>query len=386
MPPPRHASLDPVPVLRPLLPPAQALAPWLERIDESRWYSNFGPLERLFRERLGALAGLSADQLSLFSTGTAALAVALRASVGRQGGLCLMPSWTHIGSASAARMAGLEPYFLDCDPETWAISPEAALQLASRPGVRAVLPVAPFGSHLDYAAWDRFADRTGLGVVIDAAAGFDQFVNLGKAVPWGRTPVMVSLHATKAFGVGEGGLLLSADAGLMERALQLGNFGIYADRPVDDAFGNFKMSEYSAAIGLAALELWPERRRALAELSARMSAGFDQLGVVKAPGFGGELVSSTCMVAVPGRSANELERLCAEHQIGARRWWREGLHRLPGFAACGREALTNCEAIASAYLGIGYFPDMTDAECERVLAVLEAARQPAARAAAGASQ
>lgn len=370
-----HVELaGPVPVLRPQLPPAELIAPWLKRIDECRWYSNFGPLETLLRTRLGEQAGLGADQVGLFSTGTSALAVALRALAGPSpGGVCLMPSWTHVGTPSAARAAGLEPYFLDCDAQTWAIDPAAAMTRAERGDVRAVVPVAPFGSRIDYGAWDRFSRTTGAPVVIDAAAGFDQFVNFGKDVPFACTPVMVSLHATKVFGVGEGGMLLSADAGFIERAQQLGNFGIWGDRPIDDAFGNFKMNEYSAAVGLAGLETWPERRRSLAELAAKMAAGLDRLGVRRAPGFGGEFVSSTCMVQVPGRTADELERFCEEREIGARRWWRSGAHQLASFQSCGRERLVNTGKIASAFLGVGYFPGMTEAECGRVLAVLEEA-------------
>jgi dTDP-4-amino-4,6-dideoxygalactose transaminase len=363
----------PIPVLRPQLPTADRLEPWLKRIDESRWYSNFGPLEHELRTRFGHLAGLAGEQVALFSSGAAALAVGLRALVGRcGGGLCLMPAWTHAGTPSAARAAGLEPFFLDCDPETWAIDPAAALRHAGG-DVRAVAPVAPFGSRFDYAAWDRFSRENGIAVVIDAAAGFDQFVNFGAQVPLGRTPVMVSLHATKALGVGEGGLLLTADPDLAARARQLGNFGVLGERPVDDAFGNYKMSEYSAAVGLAALEDWPERRRSLAELAARLAVGFERIGVRRAPGFAGALVSSTCMVEVPGLAAAELGRFCADHGVATHRWWRAGAHLLPAFEGCGRAPLVHTTRLASAYVGVGYYPGMTEEEIRRVLAVLEAA-------------
>lgn len=366
----RAAPVGPVPVLRPKLPPAERIAPWLKRIDETRWYSNFGPLEELFRTQLGDMAGLTADQIGLFSSGTAALAVGLRAMVGKAGGLCLMPSWTHVGTPCAARTAGLEPWFLDCDPKTWEIDPAAALKRVKTGDIAAVVPVAPFGSRIDYEAWDRFSRETGVPVLIDAAAGFDQFVQSGKHIAFGRTPVMISLHATKVMGVGEGGALFSADRELVQRAQQLGNFGIWGDQPIDDAFGNLKLNEYAAAVGLAGLELWPERRRELAALASRMAAGLDRLGLPRAPGFAGEFVSSTCMVEVPGWSADQLERFCEEHEIGARRWWRAGSHTLASFADCGREPLTHTEGVAGAFLGVGYYPGMTEAECDRVLEVL----------------
>ena len=238
-----------VPVLKPQLPRADALLPWLRQIDESRWYSNFGPLEKLFRNRLGTLAGLDGDQVALFSSGTAAIAVALRALVRKTGGLCVCPSWTHIGTTTAILSAGLRPYFVDCDERTWAIDPALVGTQLDLAEVSAVIPVAPFGAQIDYAAWEAFSQETRIPVVVDGAAAFDQFVNFGRDVRWAQTPVIVSLHATKVFGVGEGGLLLSQDAELIARTQQLSNFGIFDDKPIDDAFANVKMSEYCAAVG-----------------------------------------------------------------------------------------------------------------------------------------
>ena len=358
--------MDFIPVLKPKLPPAEALLPWLECVDDTRWYSNFGPLERRLRERLGDLAGVEAEALALFSSGTAALAIALRALVGKAGGLCLTPSWTHVGTASAVQAAGLEPYFVDCDAASWALDP-AGLAPHLRDDVRAVIPVVPFGAAFDYARWDAFAAETGIAVVIDAAAAFDQFIHFGRQVPWGRTPVMVSLHGTKVFGVGEGGLLASADTELIRRTQQLGNFGIYDDSLIDDAFANAKMSEYHAAVGLAFADLWPERRRSLDALASAMAARLGAAGASVAAGFGGRFVSSTCMVAVPDVSADELERSFAAAAIGTRRWWREGVHTLPSFDSCGRASMAVTERLAAAFIGVPFYPDMPADHVDRVV-------------------
>ena len=61
----------------------------------------------------------------------------------------------------------------------------------------AVMPLAPFGAPIDYAAWDCFAEETGIAVIIDGAAAFDT------ARP-GRAPVALSPHATKVLGRGGG--------------------------------------------------------------------------------------------------------------------------------------------------------------------------------------
>jgi dTDP-4-amino-4,6-dideoxygalactose transaminase len=99
-------------------------------------------------------------------------------------------------------LAGLTPYFVDVDPSTWALEPLAIEEEIARPpaAVGAVMVVAPFGRPIDYAAWDEVKDRTGLPVVIHAAAAFD-------SLQVGEAPAVVSLHATKVLGAGEGGFV-----------------------------------------------------------------------------------------------------------------------------------------------------------------------------------
>ncbi|MBR45936.1 MAG: hypothetical protein CMM31_05565, partial [Rhodospirillaceae bacterium] len=181
---------DDIRIAVPRMPEADALLPYLRHIDEARYYSNFGPLVREFEARMAAELGVAPAMVATVSSGTQALILGLRAACVAPGTLCMMPAWTFSGRAHAAREAGLIPYFVDVSPESWALSPEisgAALREAPEP-VGAVMPVAPFGAPIDYAAWDAFADETGIAIAIDAAAAFDAwpfvragYVRLGQA-------------------------------------------------------------------------------------------------------------------------------------------------------------------------------------------------------------
>lgn len=146
-------------------------------------------------------------------------------------------------------MAGLVPHFVDVSPETWAMDAAAiSNEIARAPAsVGAVMPVAPFGRPIDVAPWDEFRGRTGLPVVIDAAAGFD-------AMQPGRTPVVVSLHATKIIGTGEGGFVMSTDAAPVRAVHVRANFGFEADRQARVPSTDAKMNEFHAAVGLAAFD------------------------------------------------------------------------------------------------------------------------------------
>ena len=194
-------TVAPIPIMRPKLPPVEALLPYLREIDESRWYSNFGPLLRRFQARLAEHFDVPVEGVACVANGTLALTVGLMALGVREGSRCVMPSWTFIATPSAACAAGLKPYFVDVDAQSWAIDPNAVRPLIGREDICAVIPVSPFGAPIDRAAWDRFTEETGTPVIIDAAAGFDTVARIPAMRP-GRTPIMISLHATKPFGVG----------------------------------------------------------------------------------------------------------------------------------------------------------------------------------------
>src|SRR5262249_50811428 len=146
-------------------------------------------------------------------------------------------------------------WFLDVDPKTWALDPDkVADEVARAPApVGAVMPVAPFGLPLDMGAWEAFRSQTGLAVVIDAAAAFDSLS------PSAVTSV-VSMNATKAFGIGEGGFVVSTDDAIRQTVRMRANFGFLGSREAQVAAFNAKLSEYQAAVGHAALDEWAPAR------------------------------------------------------------------------------------------------------------------------------
>jgi dTDP-4-amino-4,6-dideoxygalactose transaminase len=348
-PPPR------IPVGRPLLPKAAAIRPYLEEIDANRWYTNYGPLARRLQDRLAAIVRWRGEPGAVVScaNATLGLTLALMAQQPPAGSLCLMPSWTFVASPLAARMAGLVPWFADVAAEDWAMSPaiaERALARAPAP-VGAVLAVAPFGRPPDPAAWDDFAAASGVPVVIDAAAGFD-------GIAAGRSPVVVSLHATKALGIGEGGFIAATDRPLLKAIAQRANFGFWGNRETALPSTNAKMSEYHAAVGLAALDGWPARRAAFAGVAARYRRALAGRAVRLPDGLGEAWVASTMVVGYDGPPPAELAARLAADGIETRAWWGEGCHRTALFADAPRTDLSVTEALARSTIGLPCHADL----------------------------
>ena len=171
------------------------------------------------------------------ANGTIGLVLALQALGLRAATLCMVPAWTFAATAHAIQWAGLVPWIVDVDRESWALdaaTAESLLEDAPAP-VSAVIPVAPFGHPLDVASWERFRERTGVAVVLDAAAAFD-------TISASSLPAVVSLHATKVLGTGEGGYVVCNDPAFIEEIQKRANFGFWGSREARTPGLNGKIS------------------------------------------------------------------------------------------------------------------------------------------------
>src|SRR5689334_14181508 len=102
---PAVEALGRLAVARPELPNADALLPYLSRIDEARWYSNFGPLLTEFEARLAARFRPEAQVVTCVN-GTQAISLCLQAMQLPPGSLCALPAYTFVATAHAVIAAG----------------------------------------------------------------------------------------------------------------------------------------------------------------------------------------------------------------------------------------------------------------------------------------
>jgi dTDP-4-amino-4,6-dideoxygalactose transaminase len=289
----------------------------------------------------------------------------------------MVPAWTFVATAHAVRNAGAVPWFVDVDPDRWALTPDlarAALRTAPGP-VAAVMPVVPFGAPFDLAPWEDFQDETGVPVVVDAAAAFDTLVPRS-------VPAVVSLHATKVLGTGEGGLVACTDPRLVQRIRQAANFGFYGSRIAELPGTNAKLSEYHAAVGLAALDAWPETRAAWMAVAGHCRRHLAPLaGVTIQPGFGESWIGSTCMVSFASTGQKDVASRLQAAGIETRAWWGDGPSGHPAFrdAPCPviphpafpHPAFPHTAGLAARVLGLPFAVDLGDDDMARVAASLE---------------
>lgn len=355
----------PIRVLIPRLPDAQCLLPYLARIDQNRSYSNYGPLSREFAAALSARTG--AAGVTLTCNGTSAIELALRCRSVPGRGLCLMPSFTFIASAHAVCNAGLTPYLLEVEPRTLACTPaiadRALATLTEQPA--AIVVVSAFGAPPDLPGWEAFEARTGVPVVFDAAAAATSLSRVG------HQPICVSLHATKLLGVGEGGAILCADQALIEHSTAMTGFGFLGrDRVSAVRGGNYRMSEYAAAIGLASLAGLDDKLARIRHLTASYARALAGRASRLQSGVGDQWLTMTLNVVLPeGDIAKTIDKLDAD-KIEWRRWWGLGCHRHPAFAEVPRADLSATDELAPRVLGVPFHDALTDEDIIRVAACL----------------
>ncbi|HHW38562.1 MAG TPA: aminotransferase class I/II-fold pyridoxal phosphate-dependent enzyme [Bacillales bacterium] len=249
-----------IPFLRPDLVKKEALLPYLSEIDASRIYSNFGPLNKRLEQRiLNGYFDKSGD-VTTVSNATIGLILAISQCKRPNGKYALMSSFTFAATPLAALWCGLEPYFVDIHSDNWCMNEELLSETIQKLGeqVAVVVPYATFGNNINLELYQQ-VHRSGIPVVIDAAASFgatDHKGHFGKEFPG---YVVYSFHATKSFGIGEGGLIYSGNSEQISKIRQAENFGFSQNRDTDMLGLNGKMSEYTAAIALSTLEVYDKK-------------------------------------------------------------------------------------------------------------------------------
>lgn len=361
-----------MPLLKPKLPQLPKLSAYLQEIDRQRIYGNFGPHEQELRQRLAMYWNLSPGTVATTVNATIGLMQALWAVTEseelREGKICLVPAWTFTASAAAVVAVGMKPCFVDVDPQTWALTPmivDQALKQVTQP-VGAVMVVAPFGAPLNTEVWDLWSLRTGIPVVIDAAAAFD-------TIRPGDSPCIVSFHATKVLGAGEGGCIASRNLDLIKRLTQMSVFGFQGDR-ISHNFGiNTKISEYTAAILLAALDAWPVTRTlwfsGAQHYRRLLAANFGSAYEIQI-GWGHSWISSTLNLRFYNHPWQVVQERLANAGIESRPWWPGLLPTHSAYSPYQTLRTPNAEVLEHQTLGLPFYIDMTTQDIEKVCEVI----------------
>jgi perosamine synthetase len=218
---------------------------WDEVIDSQQWSQ--GAMTERFEAAWAAWNGVEAVALSGWAGG----ALAALEYAGVRGEAVLVPSNTFMATPLAVQAAGARPLFVDCNRDDLCMSFADFEAKASRHRPRACVLVH-IGGHLAFEA-ERIAAYCrdhGIFLLEDCAHAHGASWHGRRPGTFGDAGVY-SLYATKTISTGEGGMLVSRDADLLAFARAFRDYG----KPDHRVAGlNFRMSEFTAALGLVQVE------------------------------------------------------------------------------------------------------------------------------------
>ncbi|MFM1987063.1 MAG: hypothetical protein RJA99_20 [Pseudomonadota bacterium] len=380
--------MDKVPFLRPKLVELDDYAPLLAEMDRARQYTNFGPLNSRFEKRIVDEWMGGEGAASTVCNATLGLMLAI-SDLKRPGRYAVMPSFTFAATPLAAQWCGLEPYFVDVDPQEWVLDQTKLRRALDELGRDAavVVPYATCGTHMDLRPYEALI-RAGVPVVVDAAPCFGTSLG-GRQFGAGFSGAVVfSFHATKAFPIGEGGLVYSADLNFIRRLKLASNYWFDGGRESNGLGLNAKLSELGAAVALATLDRFPEAVERRKELHVRYTSLLSETGLLEMgwslQGVRGEAAYQWLPLMAPDVAARDrLMCLAAARNIELRRYFVPPCHEHPQFhdAPCGDLEMTR--RLGDRVVSLPLWEGLTDEMLGRVVdTVVDAARADATQMAA----
>ncbi|MCF2937417.1 aminotransferase class I/II-fold pyridoxal phosphate-dependent enzyme [Paenibacillus alkaliterrae] len=236
---------------------------YIDEAFQTNWIAPLGPHIDAFEKELANYAG-TADAVAV-SSGTAAIHLALQLLGAGRGDTVFCSSFTFVASSNPIRYCGAEPVFIDSEPETWNMSPEAlgrALMAAAREDKlpKAVIAVHLYGQVAKMDEINAVCQQYEVPVVEDAAESLGSTYKGKQSGGFGKFGIF-SFNGNKIITTSGGGMLVSNDTELLTKARFLATQARdLAPHYQHSSMGyNYRMSNVLAGVGRAQLEVLDER-------------------------------------------------------------------------------------------------------------------------------
>jgi len=320
--------------------------------------------ERAFAEKVGAKYAIAV------SSGTAALHIAYLALLEPEDEV-LVPSFSHISTASMVHFAGGKPIFCDIDPRTFTLDvTDAQKRVTER--AKAIAPVHLFGNACEIDHIIDFAKDHSLKIIWDAAQAHGTKYK-GQDVGSFDDLVCYSFYPTKNMVTGEGGMITTNDPELAEKCRLLRSHW-QTEKYYHPGLGfNYRMTDVEAAIGLEQLkklDRFVQRRR---ENAAYLTEQLSKIEGIITPfvpeGVEHSYHQYTILLDLDkvNCSRDEFVASLREEGIGTGIHYPRPLHKQPAFEAMlGNSSLPVSEGISERILSLPVHPHLGRDDLDKI--------------------
>jgi dTDP-4-amino-4,6-dideoxygalactose transaminase len=338
------------------------------RVLESGCYI-LGPVLEAFEREFAAYCGTR--HAVGVGSGTDAIHLALRAAgIGRGDSVITAPN-TAVPTVSGIAASGASPIFVDIDPRTYTIDPEALRSCLKRQRpwwpIKAIVPVHLYGHMADMAAIRKVAHEYGLVVVGDAAQAHGAEYDGVKADSWSDLGCF-SFYPTKNLGAfDDAGMVVTNDDRLAHRLKLLRNYGEGSKYQASIEGFNSRLGELQAAIlrvSLEHLDEWNTRRRDLARLYDELLASTPLTIPVEVP----PARHSYHLYVVRHPRRDALRQHLEERGIGTRVHYPVPIHLQEAYRDLGYIPgdFPHAEQAAREIFSLPLYPELSEAEVHQV--------------------
>jgi perosamine synthetase len=309
------------------------------------------------------------------SSGTTALQAALEAAGIGPDDRVIVPPFTFGATSNAVVHRGAVPVFVDIDPLTFTLDPRRVEDaLRSHRNVRAMIVVHLYGLAARMDALCELAARYGLILIEDAAQAHGA-AYLGRRVGSFGHAAIFSFYPTKNITTGEGGMIVTSDEALAQRARLLVHAGVNGAGYEYEVVGyNFRMTNIAAALGLSQLRrldaLNEVRRRNAARLSERLCGVPGVVPPVEPPGT--YHVYNQYTIRAAHRDA--LQRALVSQGIQARIYYPVPIPATPAYRTVRYEGgpWPETERACREVLSLPVHPGLREEEIDRIAGAVRA--------------
>jgi dTDP-3-amino-3,4,6-trideoxy-alpha-D-glucose transaminase len=331
-----------------------------------------------FEREFAAYCG--SDEAVGVSSGTEALALALRALELDAGAEVLVPANSFIATAEAVSLAGAEPCFVDVDPATGLLTPEL-LEASLGPRTACVIPVHLHGATVDMPAVMRIAGRAGVRVVEDVAQAHGAWIGGRRTGTFGDCGCFSFFPTKNLGGWGDGGAVVSDDPRLARRIALLRSHGEDPrERHRHQLVGTTgRLDAIQAAVLRVKLRRLDEgnvaRRMLAASLTERLA---NAPLALPDPSAAADHVFHHYVVQSDHREA--LRTRLAAIDVASAVHYPTPIHLTEAYAALGEGegSLPGAERRARRICSLPFWPGMDDASAERLVTALRQSLEQAA--------
>lgn len=364
-----------IPIARPLLGEEELAA--VREVLESAILAQ-GPKVKAFESVFAAYFGRK--HAVAVASGTAALHLALMAHGIKPGQDVLIPPLTFFASASTVLLCGAKPVFVDVERASYTMDPAKVADAMTRK-TAAIMPVHLYGQTAEMDPILAAAKERGIPVIEDTCQAHGAQYHGKKAGNLGTTACF-SFYATKNMTTGEGGMIVTDDDEVAEKARLLRDHGQAAKYQHVMLGYNMRMTEIAAAIGLVQLkklDAWVARRRENAKV---LTNGIEGIEGLVPPAEGNWMVHSFYQYVVRAEpsfplSRDEIVQALTEEGIGCRPSYPMPLYKqkaLRDLKIRGRCPVA--EAVVGRLFELPVHPGLSLGDLERIVEAVDRLGKP----------